>query len=136
MNTSVMGIGDKHFHTVLTSVNVNREIITDNLVAAFEELAEELTPYFQERIQSLPPQQARIVQCLCNAHGAMTVKLVAETTFIPERNCSKQLGELKKKYYVTSTKRGKESYYEMAEPIMRLCLEVKTLFSRRSFFFI
>jgi tetratricopeptide (TPR) repeat protein len=97
----------------------------DELVGAFEQLAEELTPYFQERLNSLPPQQARVVQSLCNAEGALTVKAVAEDTFIAERNCSKHLGELKKKGYVVSTRRGKESYYEMAEPLMRLCLEVK-----------
>ena len=55
----------------------------------------------------------------------MTVKELVEETFIAEGNCSKQLGNLKAKGYVRSEKRGKESYYDMAEPLMRLCLEVK-----------
>jgi hypothetical protein len=55
----------------------------------------------------------------------MTVKQVSEDAFISDRNVSRQLGELKQKGYVTSEKRGKESLYEMAEPLMRLCLEVK-----------
>ncbi|MDO9318315.1 MAG: winged helix-turn-helix transcriptional regulator [Gammaproteobacteria bacterium] len=97
----------------------------DDLVAAFETLAEEMTPYFQERMRWLPDQQRQLVQCLCDAEGALTVKEIAEETFIAEGNCSKQLGNLKTKGYVRSEKRGKESYYDMAEPLMRLCLEVK-----------
>jgi DNA-binding transcriptional ArsR family regulator len=116
--------GGNHRMYILLSEFLTKESL-DDLVDAFEQLAEELTPYFQERVRSLSPQQARIVQCLCNADGAMTVKAVAEDTFIPERNCSKQLGELKKKRYVRSERRGKEAYYEMAEPLMRLCLEIK-----------
>ncbi len=116
--------GGNHRMYILMSEFLTKESL-DELVGAFEQLAEELTPYFQERLRSLPPQQARVVQSLCNAEGALTVKAVAEDTFLPERNCSKHLGELKKKCYVIFAKRGKESYYEMAEPLMRLCLEVK-----------
>ena len=116
--------GGNHRMYVLLAEFLTKESL-DDLVEAFEGLAEDLTPYFQERVRSLPPQQARIVQCLCNANGAMTVKEIAEETFIAEGNCSKQLGNLKQKGYVQSQKRGKESFYEMAEPLMRLCLEVK-----------
>ena len=116
--------GGNHRMYVLLAEFLTKESL-DDLVEAFEGLAEDLTPYFQERVRSLPPQQARIVQCLCNANGAMTVKQVAEETFIAEGNCSKQLGNLKQRGYVQSQKRGKESFYDMAEPLMRLCLEVK-----------
>ncbi len=116
--------GGNHRMYVMLSEFLSKESL-DGLVECFEELADELTPYFQERVGSLSPQQGRIVQTLCGAEGAMTVKEVAEETFIAERNVSKQLGELKQKGYVRSEKRGKESYYDMAEPLMRLCLEVK-----------
>src|SRR5690606_7302577 len=109
---------------IMLSEHLTRESL-DDLVAAFEMLAEELTPYFQERVRSLSPQQARIVQALCGVDGAVTVKALAASTFIPERSCAKQLGELKQKGYVQSASRGKESYYEMAEPLMRLCLELR-----------
>ncbi|XZE19885.1 hypothetical protein SH449x_005215 [Pirellulaceae bacterium SH449] len=97
----------------------------DDLVAAFECLANDMTPYFQERLRSLPDQQRQLVQYLCDSQGAMTVKQIADETFIDERSCSKQLGNLKAKGYVRSEKRGKESFYEMAEPLMRLCLKIK-----------
>ncbi len=116
--------GGNHRMYVMLSEFISKESL-DGLVEAFEALADELTPYYQERVRSLSPQQARIVQSLCNASGAMTVKEVAANTFIAERNVSKQLGELRQKGYVKSEKRGKESYYEMSEPLMRLCLEVK-----------
>ncbi len=116
--------GGNHRMYVLLAEFLTKESL-DDLVSAFEGLAEDLTPYFQERVRSLPLQQARIVQTLCNASGAVTVKQIAEETFIAEGSCSKQLGNLKQKGYVQSQKRGKESFYEMAEPLMRLCLEVK-----------
>ncbi len=95
------------------------------LVEALENLADELTPFFQERVRSLAPQQARIVQALCEFSGAVSVKNLSKKIFVQERNVSKQLGELKKKGYVISEKRGKESFYELAEPLMRLSMETK-----------
>jgi len=97
----------------------------DDFVSALSKLADNLTPYFQERVRSLPPQQARIVQKLCELQGATPVKTIAEETFIGERSVAKQLGELAKSGYVISHKRGKQSYYEMADPLMRLALQVK-----------
>jgi tetratricopeptide (TPR) repeat protein len=109
---------------VLLSEFLTKESL-DDLVAAFEALANDMTPFFQERIRALPDQQRQLVQCLCDAQGALTVKEIASETFIDERVCSKQLGSLKEKGYVRSERRGKESYYDMSEPLMRLCLEVK-----------
>jgi tetratricopeptide (TPR) repeat protein len=114
---------------VLLSEFLTKESL-DDLVAAFDSLANDMTPFFQERIRALPDQQRQLVQCLCDAQGALTVKEVASETFIDERVCSKQLGNLKEKGYVRSEKRGKESYYDMAEPLMRLCLEVKNQHGR------
>ncbi|WP_182867751.1 tetratricopeptide repeat protein [Rhodopirellula sp. JC639] len=116
--------GGNHRMYVLLAEFLTKDSLAD-LVAAFEDLAEEMTPYFQERIRSLPDQQRQLIQCLCDAEGALTVKRIAGETFIEERTCSKQLGNLKAKGYVRSEKQGKESYYDMAEPLMRLCLEVK-----------
>jgi len=97
----------------------------DDFISALTKLTDNLTPYFQERVRSLPPQQGRIVQKLCELQGATPVKTIAEETFIGERSVAKQLGDLAKNGCVISHKRGKQSYYEMAEPLMRLALEVK-----------
>lgn len=116
--------GGNHRMYVMLSEFLTKESL-DDLVAAFDSLANDMTPFFQERIRALPDQQRQLVQCLCDAQGALTVKEIASETFIDERVCSKQLGNLKGKGYVRSERRGKESYYDMSEPLMRLCLEVK-----------
>ncbi len=97
----------------------------DSLVDAITQLADHLTPYFQERIRSLSPQQAGIIQKLCKLSSAVQVKVLAKSLFIDERSVASQLKELKDMGYVISHKRGRSSYYEIAEPLLRLSLEVK-----------
>ncbi len=121
--------GGNHRMYVLLAEFLTKKSLND-LVSALEGLANDLTPFFQERMRSLPDQQRQLVQCLCDAQGAMTVKQIAGETFIEERTCAKQLGNLKSTGYVRSEKRGKESYYDMVEPLMRLCLEAKTQHGR------
>lgn len=97
----------------------------DDFVPALKLLAEEMTQGTQERMRALPDQQRQLLQCLCDATGAMTVREIAEATFIAEGNCSSQLGGLRSDGWVRSEKRGKESYYELADPFIRLCLQLK-----------
>jgi len=97
----------------------------NDLVSSLSKLADKLTPYFQERIKSLAPQQGLIVQKLCEVEGAISVKDLAEEMFIGERSVAKQLGDLREKGYVLAHKRGKQTYYEISEPLMRLSLQVK-----------
>jgi len=56
--------GGNHRVHVLLAEFLTRDKL-DDLVTAFETLAEELTPYFQERMRSLPDQQRQLVQSLC-----------------------------------------------------------------------
>lgn len=97
----------------------------DDFVSAIIQLADHLTPYFQERIRSLSPQQAAIVQKLCEMSGAIQVKVIAEALFMDEKSVAKQLSELESMGYVTKYKRGRLAFYEIAEPLLRLSLEVK-----------
>lgn len=116
--------GGNHRLFVMLAESLTHESL-DALTDAFETLSEKLTPHFQERLRWLPDQQRQLVQCLCNTQGALTVKEIAEETFVTESVCSKQLGNLRAKGLVRSEKRGKESYYDISEPLMRLGLEVK-----------
>lgn len=97
----------------------------DTLVEAFMHTLDELTPYYQSRMKELPGQQRKIVEYLCNYRGAAPVKEIAKGCFASHQTCSSQLGELREKGYVKSTEAGRESFYELAEPMMRICLEVK-----------
>ncbi|MEZ5308494.1 MAG: hypothetical protein R2684_15225 [Pyrinomonadaceae bacterium] len=116
--------GGNHRIYVLLSEFLTKDNLED-LVSAFEELAEGLTSYYQERLRSLSPQQARIIETLAEADGALTVKELSARAFVKERSASKQLGELSTLGYVDSEKRGKETFYELSEPLMRLTVETK-----------
>nr|WP_315848793.1 AAA family ATPase [uncultured Rhodoferax sp.] len=97
----------------------------DELVPAFMHTLDELTPYYQARMKELSGQQRKIVEYLVNYRGAAPVKQIAKTCFITQQTCSSQLKQLKEKRYVRSIEQGRESYYELCEPLMRLCMEVK-----------
>lgn len=97
----------------------------DELVQAFMHTLDELTPYYQARMKELSGQQRKIVEYLVHYRGAAPVKQIAKTCFITQQVCSGQLKQLREKRMVRSIQRGRESYYELSEPLMRLCMEVK-----------
>lgn len=97
----------------------------DELVAPFLKMLDELTPYYQSKMRSLSPQQRKIVEILSDARGAIPVKEIAGRSFLTHQTVSSQLQELREKGYATAHKVGRESFYELQEPLMRLCLEVK-----------
>ena len=97
----------------------------DELVSAFMHTLDELTPYYQARMKELSAQQRKIVEYLLAYRGAAPVKQIAKSCFITQQVCSSQLKQLKTKRYVRSIEQGRESFYELCEPLMRLCMEVK-----------
>lgn len=97
----------------------------DELVEPFLNMLDELTPYYQSRMQLLSPQQRKIVEYLIDYRAAAPVKTIAQRGFMSPQTASSQLSELQQKGYVRSEKQGRESFYELYEPLMRLCIEVK-----------
>jgi tetratricopeptide (TPR) repeat protein len=116
--------GGSHRVFIILSEFATRENL-DGLVTAFEELLDELTPYYQERLRWLPDQQREIVEFLCRQARTVPVKEIAGELFLTEQTAAAQLKHLKDKGYVTAEASGRESRYELAEPLMRLCVEVK-----------
>ncbi len=116
--------GGSHRVFIILSEFATREKL-DDLVIAFEELLDELTPYYQERLRWLPDQQREIVEFLCRQSRTVQVKEIAGEVYLSEQTAAAQLKALKDKKYVTSSISGRESRYELAEPLMRLCVEVK-----------
>ena len=116
--------GGSHRVFIILSEFATRENL-DDLVTAFEELLDELTPYYQERLRWLPDQQREIVEFLCRQARTVPVKEIAGQLFLSEQTAAAQLKSLKDKGYVTAGNVGRESRYELAEPLMRLCVEVK-----------
>lgn len=110
---------------IILSEFIDRESL-NSLVEPFEELVDEqLTPYYQERLRWVSPLQRRIVEYLCTIAKPEPVKAIARRLFSSSQTISKQLQELRKLGYVISRSRGRESFYELAEPLMRLSYQVK-----------
>lgn len=106
------------------------ELITeeslDDVVQAFEAMVDrQLTSYYQERLRWLAPLQQDIVQVLCRHRPAISVKDIAEELFTTNQSISGQLKELRSYGYVRANKDGREMRYELAEPLMRLVMQVK-----------
>jgi DNA-binding transcriptional ArsR family regulator len=95
------------------------------MVEPFMQMLDNLTPYYQARMMHLSPQQRKIVDFLCDRRHAVTVKEIAQRCFITHQTASGQLKSLREMGYVTSEAIGRESYYELREPLMRFCIDVK-----------
>lgn len=102
----------------------NREEL-DELAPPFENMLDELTPYYQHRIDCLAPQQRKIVEFLCTRQRPVPVKEIARRLFTSNQSVAAQLKELRERRYVISHQRGRESLYELTEPLMRMSFEVK-----------
>jgi tetratricopeptide (TPR) repeat protein/DNA-binding transcriptional ArsR family regulator len=103
---------------------ITRESL-DELVQAFMKMLDDLTPYYQSRMKELSNQQRKIVEFLVDRREAVMVKEIATQCFIEQRVVSGQLLQLRNKGYVVARANGRESFYELAEVLMRLCMEVK-----------
>jgi DNA-binding transcriptional ArsR family regulator len=116
--------GGNHRIYIVLSQFITRDSI-DALVGPFLEMVDELTPYYQERVRWLPPLQRKIVEYLCSCEGTVPVKEIAKRLFATPQTISSQLQDLREKGYVEANQRGRESLYEISEPLMRICVEVK-----------
>ena len=116
--------GGNHRIYIVLSQFITRDSV-DALLEPFMKMVDELTPYYQERIRWLPPLQRKIVEYLCVCEGTVPVKEIAKRLFATPQTISSQLQDLREKGYVEANQRGRESLYEISEPLMRICVEVK-----------
>jgi tetratricopeptide (TPR) repeat protein len=115
--------GNPRVYTLFAQLITKQDL--DSLVGAFMKMLDDLMPYYQSRMAMLSPQQRKIVAYLVDRTEAVIVKDIATWCFATPQTISSQLKDLKGKGYVVSSSVGKESYYELTEVLMRLCLEVK-----------
>lgn len=116
--------GGNHRIYIVLSQFITRDSV-DALLEPFMKMVDELTPYYQERIRWLPPMQRKIVEYLCACEGTVPVKEIAKRLFATSQTVSSQLQDLREKGYVAANQRGREALYEISEPLMRICVEVK-----------
>jgi len=115
--------GNQRVYMVLSSLVTPESL--DQLVTPFQKLADELTPYYQERIWSLPTLQRMIIQEFCRSPQTLSPSAMARRLVSDERSIGKQMNLLEERHYLTKTTRGRESFYELTEPLMRISFEVK-----------
>ncbi|RYU62517.1 ArsR family transcriptional regulator [Methylolobus aquaticus] len=120
--------GNHRIYIVLSQFITSDSI--DALVGPFSRMIDEMTPYYQERIRWLPPLQRKIIEYLCTRERPTPVKELARRLFASPQSISGQLKDLRANGYVQAAQRGRESLYEIAEPLMRICIEVKENQSR------
>jgi tetratricopeptide (TPR) repeat protein len=116
--------GNPRFYVIFQDF-LSRESL-DELVRPFMKLMDELTPYYQSRMARLAPLQRGIVDTLRRLKSAVPVKTIAREVMVSPQSASTQLGKLLELGYVLQADSiGRNNYYELREPLMRLCLEVK-----------
>jgi tetratricopeptide (TPR) repeat protein len=105
----------------------------DELVPLFLEALDDLTPYYQDRLRELGDQQQELVVLLGEAGGALSNRALSERSGLPQNQVATILRQLTDRGYVrraevsedVATGDARMSYWELREPLMRLCLDVK-----------
>jgi tetratricopeptide (TPR) repeat protein len=105
----------------------------DDLVPLFLKALDELTPYYQDRLRELSDQQQELIVLLAEAGGALSNRTLAERSGIGQNQIATMLRQLTDRGYVRPAQLDKEvatgdqrmSFWELREPLMRLCLDVK-----------
>ena len=97
----------------------------DDLVGPFMHMVDDLTPYYQDRMRQLPPAQRKIVGFLCLESRPRLIKEIANSCLMSHQTAAKQIGGLATVGFVSRIRSGRNTYCELSEPLMRICIEVK-----------
>lgn len=98
----------------------------EHFVAPLLKTIDALTPYYQAQMDKLSPQQQKIVNFLCEYRSPATVTMIATSCFTTHQTAASQLKQLLNNRYVRVDRVGRESFYELTEPLLRICVEAKT----------
>ncbi len=93
------------------------------LSKSFLRTIDQMKPYYEGFLKLLPPQQQKIVQFLVLERTPQQGRVIADNCFLPINALSKQMSELQRLGYVQNTRQGRDAYYEITEPMLRMCLE-------------
>lgn len=105
----------------------------EELVPLFLEALDDLTPYYQDRMRELGEQQQELVVLLAEAGGALSNRTLSERSGIAQNQVATILKQLADRGYVRRAELPeglgagdrRMSWWELREPLMRLCLDVK-----------
>ena len=97
----------------------------EDLIGPFMHMVDDLTPYYQDRMRQLPPAQRKIIEFLCLEGTPATVKDISTHCLMSQQTAAKQIGELGTAGFVSRNRSGRNTFCELSEPLMRICIEVK-----------
>ena len=118
-----LAAGNHRAYVVLSDF-LDKESLED-LVGPFMDMVDDLTPYYQDRMRQLPPAQRKIVEFLCLAGKPTTIKDISTPCLMSHQTAAKQIGELRTAGFVSRMRSGRNTFCELSEPLMRICMEVK-----------
>jgi tetratricopeptide (TPR) repeat protein len=98
----------------------------DQFVEPLLKTIDALTPYYQSHMTRLSPQQQKIVNFLCEHWKPATVTTIAANCMTTHQTAASQLRQLLTDRYVRVDRFGREAFYELTEPLLRICVEAKT----------
>ncbi len=94
----------------------------DAIERPFERVLDAIAPSVRARLALLSPQQSRIVAGLAQAWHAHTVADIADVNALSHQSASSQLKKLRELRWVVAHPVGRESWYELLDPIDALTL--------------
>ena len=97
----------------------------DDLIDPFMHMVDDLTPYYQDKMRRLAPAQRKIAEFLCHRASPATVKEIASQCLMSQQTAAKQIGELASIGFLNKIPMGRQTFCELTEPLMRICIEVK-----------
>ena len=92
--------------------------------AAFMDALDRISPIHMEEVRDASPQQRKILDHLADRGGAIQVKEIARACLASEQTVSSQLRGLLKEGLVAVTRLGRNSFYELSDPLLRICLDL------------
>lgn len=97
----------------------------EDLIGPFMHMVDDLTPYYQDRMRQVPPAQRKIIEFLCLKRAPATVKAISTSCLMSPQTAAKQVGALAITGFVSRSRSGRNTFCELSEPLMRICIEVK-----------
>lgn len=105
----------------------------DDLIDLLLTRFDDLTPYYQEQLGRLSPQQRLVVAELAEIDRPINVKELAERLALDQRSLAKTMVELMDRGWASQTRSPivaayvdkRRTYYELAEPMARLSFQIK-----------
>lgn len=100
--------------------------LDDYILEPLQKTIDALTPYYQSKMAAVSPLQQKILLYLCQRRVPVTVTAIANGSLSSHQTIASQLKQLLANRYVRVNRLGRESYYELSEPLMRICIEAKS----------